>query len=152
MTVITGEILTPKPHIDFVTPAASPAAAQAPIAPIKDRENANNERRQSGKKDDGLDFRSILSTATFTDLADATSTASEESSAPQPQRPTRVQSAIPEVISHAEAAQLYNASRATNTDLSVSVQFRAATTSYAKSFFSVEGTYARPGEALELSI
>ena len=151
MTVIAGEIFSPKPQIQIVMPAAATVAAQAPIAPIKDRETAND-RRQSGKNERGLDFRAVLSATTFTDLADATSVTHEGPFAPRPQRPTRLPDAIPEVISGAEAVQLYNASRATGVNAGISAQFRAATTSYAKSFFSVEGTYARPGEALELSI
>ena len=151
MTAITGEILSPQPQTQIVTPAASTPAAQAPIAPIKDREQAND-RRQSGKNDSRLDFRSVLSATTFTDLADATSVTQEQSSTQRQQRPTRVPESIPEVISHAEATQLYNASRAANTNAGVTAQHRAATSSYVKSFFSVEGTYARPGEALELSI
>lgn len=151
MTAITGEILSPKPQVQIVMPATATVAAQAPIAPIKDCETGND-RRPSGKNDRGVDFRSILSSTTFTDLADATSVVSEGTSAPRPQRPTRVPDAIPETISHAEAAQLHNASRAANTNAGITAQYRAATSSYVKSFFSVEGTYAKPGEALELSI
>jgi len=153
MNAIIGEIFTPKPQIQIVTPAAATLAAQAPIAPIKDREHAGNERRQSGKNERDLDFRAVLSSTTFTNLADATSVPQEKTfTAPQPRRQSRVPDFIPEVISGTEAAQLYNAARATNINTAASAQFRAATSSYAKSFFSVEGTYARPGEALELSI
>ena len=152
MTAITGEVLSPRPQIQIVMPATATVAAQTPIAPIKDREQTGADRRQSGRNDRGVDFRAVLSSTTFADLADATSVTYEKPSAPQPQRPARLPDAIPEVISHAEAAQLYNASRAASTNPGVSAQFRAAATSYAQSFFSVEGTYARPGEALELSI
>ena len=151
MTAITGEILSPKPQIQIVTPAAATLAAQGPIAPVKDREQAND-RRHSGKDERGLNFRSVLSAATFTDLADATSVAPEQASTSRPQRQARVPDSIPEVISHAEATQLYNASRAANTNAGITAQYRNATSSYVKSFFSVEGTYARPGGSLELSI
>ncbi len=153
MTTISGDILAPRQPTQSANAAVSAvAAAQPQIVNVTDRDGARNDRRQSGKNERGLDFRAVLSTATFSDLTDATSIANDQPFKPTPQRSTRVPKLEPEVLSGAEATQLYNAAKAVGARADVSAQFRAATTSYAKSFFSVEGTYARPGEALELSI
>jgi hypothetical protein len=150
MTTITGDIFAPQPPqpTTVAPPAAQP---RAPITPTTDRENARNDRRQADKGERGVSFRSILSAETFDGLATAVSATFEKAEQEHAQREERVPKAEPVVISSTESAQLYQAAQLADWNAPAAKEFRAAASQYAKSFFSIEGTFARPGEALELS-
>ena len=145
-------------------PIAAPIAAQAPAAPaiaaVGERAGANNDRRDSQRNDRGrpsVAFRSFLNAAT---LAGLTQTLSKDtvvvSSDEPPPRQTKVPEQEPTTISSEEADHLYQsaqtASEAQPRRETARVRaYQAATSRYATSFFSVSGTFARPGESLEVT-
>ncbi len=141
---------------------------------VGDRESANNDRRNQSRGDrnrPSVAFRSFLNAAT---LAGLTKTLSAQRPASTDEAPAKVQRRTnlpersdPSVISSDEADSLYRsaqrakaqaASEQTTSEQGQSEQpaarareFQAAATRYAKSFFAVSGTFAKPGESLELT-
>lgn len=147
-----------------IQPVATPAAAAVPrqpiVTPIGEREGASNERRESARNTRervSTAFRSFLNAAT---LAGITETLGAERSDVAvddvaPVRETRVpdRRKDPTVLEADEAEGLYRTAQAADEGprSSRAREFHAAATRYAKSFFAVEGTFARPGESLELT-
>ncbi len=141
---------------------AAPILAQTParveaVAPVGQREGASNDRRNAPKDRERAvnNFRAALNAATLRGLTQAISRDSKpaENATDEPararERPAKLPDAEPTVLSGAEAANLFRSAQAA--DQSSSSEFRAATSRYAKSFFSVSGTFAKPGESLELT-
>jgi len=144
-------------------PAASlyaPVQARAePVAPVGQRDGASNDRRNQSKERERavLNFRAALNAATVSSLTKALGEESKpvetatDAPARAPARASKVPDAEPVVLSGAEAANLYRTAQAEKeSQPSRAPEFLAAATRYAKSYFAVSGTYARPGESLEL--
>ena len=151
MTINTDLFSVQPPAAPVVAPQAT---RQAPVTAVADREAAGNNQRPPDKGDRGLKFRAILSAQTFNGLAQALDTGTKRDSVVQspPPRPSKVPTGAPTVLSASEAAGLYGVSQAVELNTAAAAEFRAASTSYATNFFAVERTFARPGEALELSV
>ena len=146
-------------------PAAAPVAPPPPRQPqvraVGGRDGASNERRGSAKGDRGrasVAFRSFLNAATLAgvvqSLGEEFASASSSREAPaHTQRPTKLPDTNQDrVLSASETDNLYQSARVSaQSSASRAPEFRAATARYAKSFFGVSGTYARPGESLELT-
>jgi len=132
---------------------------QAPVAPVGDREGANNDRRDSSKdarSRPSVAFRSFLNAATLAGLTKTLSADTRTVStdvAPRPERPVKLpDQSEPPVISADEADSLYrSAQNAGEAGAPRAREFQTASSQYAKSFFAVAGTFARPGETLELT-
>ena len=146
-------------------PLAPGLARQAPVTAVADRQGANNDRREQARGERNrstVTFRSFLNAAT---LAGLTKTLGAERPASTDEAPAKVQRRAklpdrkdPEVISGDEAESLYRSARSSTKDQTTSEQpvarareYQAAATRYAKSFFAVSGTFAKPGESLELT-
>ncbi len=153
-----------------VQPVAAPAAAAVPrqpiVTPIGEREGASNERRDSTRSPRervSAAFRSFLNAATLAGITETLGAEQPERVDPvAPVRPTRVpdrdDGKTPTILEADEAESLYRSAQSSDGAAarrprsSVRArQFQAAATRYAKSFFAVEGTFARPGESLEIS-
>ncbi len=151
--------------IDFdsitLQPVAAPvpptARSQAPIAPIAERDPASRDPRQhnNSERQQGVTFRSFITASTLEGLGRALGGDKQlqsDSSAPQYRsRPTKLPDAGPALLSGAEAANYYRAVSGDSESLAAAREFRDATSSYARNYFSVSGTFARPDESLELT-
>jgi hypothetical protein len=156
--IVSADILTLQP---IAAPVAPPPPRQPAVSAVSDRDSTANERRGESKEDRGranINFRSYLNAATFAGLAQSISRDAPKSDATEePARKTQRAAKQPKadepvVISAEESESLYRASRAETPRINPRApEFLAATTRYAKSFFSVSGTFARPGESLEIS-
>ena len=144
-------------------PVAAPVAPpprQPQVSAVGERQGANADRRNPSKDARGrssITFRSFLNAATLAGLTKTlgsdsfkTTTTDER---PQPRRAEKVPNkAGPEVLSAAESEGLYQSAKSSGQGrASPAPEFLAATSRYAKSFFAVSGTFARPGETLELT-
>jgi hypothetical protein len=155
---ISADILTLQP---VAAPIAPPPPRQPAVSAVSDRDSTANERRGESKDDRGranINFRSFLNAATFAGLAQTLtrdapkSEASEEPARKTPRATKQRDRSEPVVISAEESESLYRAAQAESPRTNARApEFLAATSRYAKSFFSVSGTFARPGESLEIS-
>jgi len=155
---ISADILTLQP---IAAPIAPPPPRQPAVSAVSDRDGTANERRGESKDERGrpdVTFRAFLNAATFAGLAQSLGREAPKSeAAEEPARKTQRAAKQPKpdepvVISAEESESLYRASRAESPLTNARApEFLAATTRYAKSFFSVSGTFARPGESLELT-
>ncbi len=146
-------------------PVAAPAAATVPrqpvAAPLREREGAANDRRDtqrnSRERVSGA-FRAFLNAATLAGLNNTLG--AEPVEAVEPATAVR-QSRVPDrkdptILEADEAEGLYRSAQAADEPRTEKPsvrarEFQAVATRYAKSFFAVEGTFARPGEQLELT-
>jgi hypothetical protein len=154
---ITADILTQP----IAAPVAPPPLRQPAVSAVSDRDSTANERRGESKEDRAranISFRAFLNAATFAGLAqtlgrEAPKSDATEEPARKTQRPTKQPDGNePVVISGEESESLYRAAHAgTPRTNPRAPEFLAATSRYAKSFFSVSGTFARPGETLEVT-
>lgn len=147
----------------WLQPIAAPVAPpprQPTIAAAGEREGASNERRKDsreGRARTDVSFRAFLNAATFAGLAQSlgnnatTTTRTESSDTPRTRAVKLPEREEAPVISGEESEQLFRRATATQLDTARASEYLAATTRYAKSYFSVSGTYARPGESLELT-
>ncbi len=153
-----------------IQPVATPAAAAAPrqpiVRPIGEREGASNHDRRGDARNTGdrvnVAFRSFLAAATLAGVTEAVSDTPRDVAVDEaaPIREARIPGAKknPTILDAGEAEGLYRSAHAADAPAVEAGQhsarareFHAAATHYAKSYFSVEGTFARPGESLELS-
>jgi len=144
-------------------PIAAPVSPafirQAPVSPVGNREQTQNERRETSRDDrarPNIAFRSFLNAATLAGLTKSlggeTQRSSADSEAPAYTRPSKLPAQKDDtVISANEADVLYRSAQVSGRDGARAPEFLAATSRYAKSFFAVSGTFARPGESLELT-
>jgi hypothetical protein len=157
---ISFDILSLQPYPAPVAPVPPRAPA---IQAAGQRQDAQNERRQTaqdGRERANVSFRTLLNAATLSGIGRAFQGAvreTEEQATNLTQRAAKLPADAPETLSGTEADTLYRIAKAVapKADTSVSdaraAEFRAATSRYAKSFFSVSGTFARAGESLELT-
>jgi hypothetical protein len=137
-------------------PIAPPPPRQAAVASVGERDGTNNDRRESAKGERGRTsaaFRSFLDAATLSGLTKTLGALDSADRATETTRARKVPNRRESTeLSGAESERLYQeahtAPRSANPRAS---EFLAATTRYAKSFFAVSGTFAKPGESLELS-
>lgn len=134
-------------------------AAQPPVAPIAaapqvvvtdsergSRRDQNNDRG----KEQSLNFRAVLDAATAGSLKlDALQ--GEPARGETPVRPTKLPKSGPAELSGGESSVLLEAAYQRRSDSGVRVHL-TATSRYAQAFFADTRTYARPGEALELTV
>ena len=145
-------------------PVAAPLAVfpRTPqVSAVGQRDGASNDRRGSSKDSrarSGVAFKSFLDAATIAGLnktlgaETSKSAVTDEGSSPAPRRAKVPDQAEPEVLSAAESEGLYQSAKSSGQGRSSPApEFLAATTRYAKSFFAVSGTFAKPGESLELT-
>ena len=142
----------------IVAPSAPPLRVQAPIEPVGEREATSRdpqEKQRGERQAAGVDFRSYITASTLEGLGRAFDNAGqvrgEGSAGDSPTRPTKVPDSSPAVLSGTEAADYYRAISGESESLAAAREFRDAATSYAQNFFAATGTFARPGESLELS-
>ncbi len=144
----------------IAAPIAASPARQAPVTAVGDRDGANNDRRNPSRDSRGrssIAFRSLLDAATLAGLTKSLSGQSKTVSTDEaPARPTHraklPDKAEPEVLSASESERLYHSAKNSGQGRSSPApEFLAATTRYAKAFFAVSGTFARPGESLEVT-
>jgi len=146
------------------TPAAAVASRQPIVSPIGEREGASNDRRGDARNTRdrvNVAFRSFLAAATLAGLTDAVSDVRADTRVEEtvPVREARIPDAKKNltILDADEAEGLYRSAHAADVATDEAPrstrarEFHAAATHYAKSYFSVEGTFARPGESLELS-
>ena len=145
----------------LAAPIAPPQQRQAPVSAVGDRDGASNDRRKDAK--DGraranINFRAFLNAATFVGLAQSlgTDTFKADATEDSPRQTARAvklpERDEPPVLSGEESERLYRSAQTASQTKNVRApEFLAATSRYAKSFFAVSGTYARPGESLELT-
>lgn len=150
---ITADItVTPQP---VVIPVPPPPPRPI-IAPASERENANHQRRDSSKNQNGpLSFRAALSAASFADIngtktSDDNVVWSDEAHARYVREP-RLPTVGPVELSGAEASDLFTRAVANNERKSRAPAFAAAASQYATSYFSGSAFHARPGATLELT-
>jgi len=141
-------------------PIAPHAARQPQVAAVGERDSANNERRESARNDRGrasVAFRSFLNAATLAGLtqslsADTVTASTDEAPAKAPRAEKIRDQQDPTVIDADEAEGLYRSAQAASEPQSARAkEYLAATSRYATSYFAVSGTFARPGETLELT-
>jgi hypothetical protein len=150
---ISFDILTPQP---LAAPIAPPPPRAPAIAAAAQRDTTQNDRKNQAQPDRErakINFRSILDAATLSGIGRAfgAETAQVRQDGPQ-KRASKLPGLEPEVISSTEAASLYRSAKSADTTGNVRAsEFRAASLQYAKSFFAVSGTFAKPGESLELT-
>ncbi len=151
--IVNNDILALHP----VAVAVPPPPPRPAIAPAGERESANDRRgAQKDGRSTGLSFRATLTATTVgglgavVDRAPSVTSDSGESSAAQ-ERAVKLPENGPIILSSHESERLYREARAEK-PFKRDPAFVAATQRYAKSYFSVSGTYARPGEALELTV
>lgn len=145
--------------IDAVSlqPIAAPIAppfARAPVAPVGDRDSASNERRndRGDRSRTSAAFRSFLNAATLAGLTQSLG-ADRVDPVAGVARPRKVPDRREATeLSGAESERLYQEAQAkTRPHDARAREALAVTQRYAKSFFSVSGTFAKPGESLELT-
>jgi len=155
--IISADMISLQP---IAAPVAPSVSRQPSIAAAGERDGASNERRndsREGRARTDVTFRAFLNAATFAGLAQslgndsATVTRSDSSDTPRPRAVKLPERDQAPVISGEESEQLFRRSAAPQAERTRAPEFLAATTRYAKSYFSVAGTYARPGESLELT-
>ncbi|MBY0510412.1 MAG: hypothetical protein K2P94_09685 [Rhodospirillaceae bacterium] len=154
---ISADILTLQP---IAAPIAPPPSRQPAVSAVGDRDGTANERRGESKEERArpdVTFRAFLNAATFAGLAQSISReapkndATEETTRNTPRAAKQPKRDEPVVISGEESESLYRAHTEAARPNARAPEFLAATSRYAKSFFSVSGTFARPGESLELT-
>jgi hypothetical protein len=150
---ITADILvTPQPIVMPVTPPQP----RTVVAPASERENAQNQRRDSSRNQNGpLSFRAALNATAFTGVNGA-KVVSEKSvwvdeADERPQRETRLPDVGPIELTGTEASDLFTRAVANNERKGRSPVFAAATSQYAASYYAGSAFYARPGATLELT-
>jgi len=152
MAITADIIVTPQP---IVTPVVPPQPRTI-IAPASERDNANQQRRESSKNQNGpLSFRAALSAASFASVGSAktagdTAVWSEEAEERYVRAP-RVPTGGPVELSGAEASDLFTRAVANNERKSRAPAFAAAASQYATSYFAGSAFHARPGATLELT-
>jgi hypothetical protein len=150
---ITADILvTPPP----VMAAVTPPLPRPVITPPAERDGANNQRRDSSKKENGpLSFRAALSETTFADLGRApahTGAAGWDGEGnDRIRRETRLPEGGPIELTGDEASDLFERAVANNLRKSLSPAFAAATSLYTASYFAGSSFRTRPGETLEIT-
>lgn len=154
---ITTDALSLQP----IAAPAAPLSRQPQVSAVGEREGASNDRRAPSKDARGrssIAFRSFLDAATLAGLnktlgaETSESAVTDERSSPAPRRAKLPTKAEPEVLSAAESERLYHSAKNSGQGrTSPAPEFLAATSRYAKSFFAVSGTYARPGQSLEVT-
>ncbi len=148
---ITADILvTPPP----VMAAVTPPQPRPVITPAGERESASQQRRESGKKDNGpLSFRAALSETTFAGLGrTATRTASWVGDGlDRAPRDNRLPESGPIELSAAEASDLFERAVANNSRKSLAPAYAAAASLYKTSYFAGSAFSARPGETFEIT-
>jgi len=155
MIVATDTVLL---HSVNIAAAATPVPRQPSITPAAERESTD--RRQTARDDrgHGADFRSVLAASTFDGLARALGGIPRAEWTPSKvardayAAPERMPAEGPVVLSQAEADSLFRRAKETSRPAAPAPEFLAATSRYAKSFFSVSGTFARPGESLKMTV
>ena len=145
----------------IAVPLAPPPPRQPAVSAVGEREGTANDRRKDSK--DGraranVGFRSFLNAATFVGLTQSLSSDTfkpdvAEQTTRTPTRATKFPAQEePPVLSAEESESLYRSAQAASKGANTRApEFLAATSRYAKSFFAVSGTFARPGDALELT-
>lgn len=151
---ITADILvTPPPPI---MAAVTPPQPRPVIAPSGERDGANNQRRESSKKENGpLSFRAALSETTFANVGRAST---ETGAAPwdgegqeRIRRETRLPERRPVELTGDEASDLFERAVANNLRKSRAPAFMAATSLYTTSYFAGSSFHTRPGTTLEIT-
>ena len=148
--------------LDTITlqPVAAPIAPAPPRAPAivaaAQRDTTQNDRKNQAQPDReraNVSFKSLFDAATLGSIGRAFGGETTQVRQDGPQkRASKLPGLEPEVISHAEAASLYRSAKSADAISSIRAsEFRAASLQYAKSFFAVSGTFAKPGESLELT-
>lgn len=151
---ITADVFIAPPQPIMV--AVPPPQPRTVVAPATDRENAQHQRRDSSKNQNGpLSFRAALDATSLSGIAGA-KTSSEASvllvdDDVRPQRQARLPETGPVELSSAEASDLFNRAVANNERKSRAPAFAAAASHYAISFFAGASFHARPGQNLELT-
>ena len=145
----------------IAVPLTPPPARQPAVSAVGEREGTANDRRkdsQDGRARANVGFRSFLNAATFVGLTHSLSSDTFKPEAPKQDTRTTARAAKypareePPVLSAEESESLYRGAQAAPQGGNARApEFLAATSSYAKSFFAVSGTFARPGDALELT-
>lgn len=150
---ITADILvTPPP----VMAAVTPPQPRPVITPAGERDGANNQRRESAKKENGpLSFRAALNETTFSSIGRASVQAStaawDGEGEERVRRETRFPESGPVELTGAEASDLFERAIANNTRRGRDPAFVAATSLYATSYFAGSSFHTRPGETLEIT-
>ncbi len=154
-------IITDALSIQPIATPALPLPSAPQITAVGQRGGASNDRRSSSRDARGrpsVAFKSLLDAATIAGLtktlgAEASKSAVTDSDTTPAPRPSKLPNqAEPEVLSAAESEGLYQSAKSSGQgSSSPAPEFLAAATRYAKSYFAVSGTYARPGESLELT-
>jgi hypothetical protein len=151
---ITADVFVAPPQP--IVAAVPPPQPRTVVAPATERENAQNQRRDSSKNQNGpLSFRAALNAASFSGIA-AAKTASETSvwldeDDVRPQREARLPNVGPIELTGAEASDLFTRAVANNERKGRAPAFAAAASQYATSFFAGSPFYAKPGQTLELT-
>jgi len=155
--VITLDGISLQPIAAPVSPAF---IRQTPVTPIGNRESAQDERRDTTARDDrarpNVAFRSFLNAATQAGLTKTLGSETQRSTADNDvtayTRPNKIPTPKDDaVIAAGESDALYRSAPVSGREGPRAPEFLAATSRYAKSYFAVSGTFARPGESLELS-
>jgi hypothetical protein len=152
MAITADVLVTPPPIMAAVTPPQP----RPVITPTGERDGANNQRRESGKKDNGpLSFRAALDKAVFAGIdrasAQALKAAWEGEGEERVHRETRFPEGGPVELTGAEASDLFERAIANNTRRGRDPAFAAATSLYATSYFAGSSFHTRPGETLEIT-
>ena len=150
---ITADILvTPPPIMAAVTPPQP----RPVIAPSGERDGAGDQRRESGKKENGpLSFRAALSETTFAGVGRSSTqtplTAWDGEGQDRIRREARLPRSGPVELSGDEANDLFERAVANNLRKSQAPAFVAATSLYTTSYFAGSSFHTRPGETLEIT-
>lgn len=151
MAITADIIVTPQPIVTPVVPQPRPV-----FAPASERDNANQQRRDSSKNQNGpLSFRAALSAASFAGVNGAKSSGeravwssdAEDRYVREPRLPT----VGPVELSGAEASDLFTRAVANNERKSRAPAFAAAASQYATSYFAGSAFHAGRGATLELT-
>ncbi len=150
---LTADILvTPPPIMAAVTPPQP----RPVIAPSGERDGANNQRRDSGKKENGpLSFRAALGETVIDRLDRASSQALawawDGEGQERLHREARFPDSGPVELTGEEASDLFERAVANNSRRGRDPAFAAATSLYATSYFAGSSFHTRPGETLEIT-
>ncbi len=157
-----------------VQPLAAPVVAQAAVQPsvtsVGQRQGASNDKRQQqssfgDRARASVAFRSFLNASTLAGLTQTIGaeapTATFSEALRQAKRPQKLSKQQDDTTLSAEESEgLYRLAQAArngkrgeapSAPISNVREYQAATQRYAKSFFAVSGTFAKPGESLELT-
>ncbi len=136
-------------------PQAPPPRPQAPISPVGEGDAPKRDPREQNKggRQRHIDFQSFITASTLEGLGRTLGGDQTIQDAPErrPLREAKYPDAGPKVLSGAEAANYFRTVSGESEGLAISREFQTAASAYAKNFFAVQGTFARPGESLELS-